>query len=590
MEYFSLMKMFNFTQGMSSRRTGLAIARGIGWTLVLGATHGFAVVLNCSYPGPGYHNSNGLGIHYPAFYSGCGSYFGGQEQRPILHINDHSKIYASSMTRAELWSPSNTYVDNSYINLGVPYPPGIILGGCADISGWGRESSIPTLTANGFDFNAYTEYCGYFKTSTHVITLEATTGASATSEWESGGTAKYIEYNRSPVSLSSNSATVAENDTYVLTLSATDQDSDPVSFSILSGGDATAFVIDSSTDVLSFASPPDFESKNSYSVNVGLYDGINTIVSKTITVTVTDVDESQPVTAPPITSPTPGTTLTGDTETITWTTTPGATHYQIQAGSSAGRNDYYDSGALEGTATSEPLVNLPTNGSTIYVTVSYKEYNQTWKSDPYEFTAFDDGGAGGSSTPPEVTSHTDGGALTSATETFTWSDVGADNYWLQIGSSAGRNDHYDSGQLAGTVTSQEVSDLPGDGTSIIHVRIWYKNNGRWEYIPDTNYTAATVAGGGAPTLPSMTSPSTGTSLSTATQTFTWSAVSDSNKYWLQIGTSPGRNDYYDSSELAAATDDASDLPTGGSEIHVRVWAFIGGRWVYDDFLYNEILL
>ena len=476
------MKLFNLTQGMSKRRTGLAIARGIGWAAI--GLNSVAYGAICT--GVDTTNYNGPGV-----ISDC--YFARSEM---------TNIYIPQLVN------SNDKVDSALVWPGY-FAPDDYVGGIevGTYNGWGngQEAAYVGTCPLYYDesvFNDYTmpnfsansTYCAGHKSTTHVVFIQAQTGAT---------------------------------------------NSDPYSNAIV-----TYYLIDGS--------------------------------------------ESTPPSSPGyINDPAPGSVLAGESQAITFTNDGTAENYWVQAGSAVGRNDYHDSGVLDSSATSEPLVNLPTNGTTIYVTVWYKD-SEGWKSDPYQFTAFDDGGAGGSSTPPTVTSHTDGGALTSATETFTWSDVGADNYWLQIGSSAGRNDYHDSGQLLGTVTSQEVSDLPGDGTSIIHVRIWYKNNGRWEYNPDTSYTAATVAGSGEPTPPTMTLPAgEATPITTATQTFSWSAVSDSNKYWLQIGTSPGRNDVYDSSELATATDDASGLPTDSSAIYVRVWAFIGGRWVYDNFTYNN---
>ena len=449
------------------------------------------------------------------------------------------------------------------------------VSGGADSASFSIDSSSGVLT-----FNTAPDY---ETKSSYIVEVSATDNSLSATQTITVTVTDVVE-NGAPNITSLQTVSVVENQTSVLTVVATDPDADPITYSISGGADSASFGIDSSSGVLTFNTAPDYETKSSYSVEVSATDNSLT-ATQTISVTVTDVHEG-PVTAPPITSPTPGTALTGDSQTINWTTSPGATHYQIQAGSSAGRNDIYDSGELPGTATSELVVNLPTDGSTIHLRISYLDNNQTWHFDDHNFTAFDDGGAGGSSTPPEVTSHTADGTFTSATETFTWSDVGATNYWLQIGSSAGRNDHYDSGQLASTETSQTVSDLPTDG-NIVHVRIWYKSNGKWEYIPDTSYTAATIAGSGEPTPPTMTLPSIGTPLTTASQSFTWSA-DGATSYWLQIGTSAGRNDYYDSSELEAATDNASGLPTDASVIHVRVWAFSGGTWLYRDNAYNDV--
>lgn len=90
---------------------------------------------------------------------------------------------------------------------------------------------------------------------------------------------------------------VAENTTAVTTVTATDSNSDPITFSISGGADAARFAINASTGVLTFSSAPDFESptdadaNNTYVVIVRASDG--TLFSEqTITVTVTDVVEA----------------------------------------------------------------------------------------------------------------------------------------------------------------------------------------------------------------------------------------------------------------------------------------------------------
>ena len=66
-----------------------------------------------------------------------------------------------------------------------------------------------------------------------------------------------------------------------------------------------------------------------------------------------------------ITSPAPGSTLTGSLVTFTWTASAGASGYSLWLGSTGvGSNNLYDSG--EATGTSATVKGLPTNGETIY--------------------------------------------------------------------------------------------------------------------------------------------------------------------------------------------------------------------------------
>ena len=77
-----------------------------------------------------------------------------------------------------------------------------------------------------------------------------------------------------PVISSSASFSINEGETNVGQVSATDADGDSISYSI-SGSDASALTIDSSSGVLTFNSAPDFNTKSSYSITATASDGEN---------------------------------------------------------------------------------------------------------------------------------------------------------------------------------------------------------------------------------------------------------------------------------------------------------------------------
>lgn len=94
------------------------------------------------------------------------------------------------------------------------------------------------------------------------------------------------------------SISVAENNTAVTTVTATDADvGDTLTYSISGGADAAKFTINSSTGALSFQTAPDFEvptdadANNQYIVIVQVSDGTASD-TQTITVTVTDVADA----------------------------------------------------------------------------------------------------------------------------------------------------------------------------------------------------------------------------------------------------------------------------------------------------------
>ncbi len=94
---------------------------------------------------------------------------------------------------------------------------------------------------------------------------------------------------------------VAENQTAVTTVTATDPDSNSLLYSIQGGADAARFAIGSTSGVLTFRTPPDFEAptdsggNNVYDVIVNVSDGQGGTDTQAIAVSVLNVDEFAPV-------------------------------------------------------------------------------------------------------------------------------------------------------------------------------------------------------------------------------------------------------------------------------------------------------
>src|SRR3974390_2674283 len=89
----------------------------------------------------------------------------------------------------------------------------------------------------------------------------------------------------------------------VYTAAATDPAGGTVSYA-LTGADAAAFTINSSTGAVTFNASPDYETKSSYSFNVKASDPSGAFNTQAVTVNVTDV-------APTITSATTATVAEG---------------------------------------------------------------------------------------------------------------------------------------------------------------------------------------------------------------------------------------------------------------------------------------
>ncbi len=185
----------------------------------------------------------------------------------------------------------------------------------------------------------------------------------------------------------------------------------------------------------------------------------------------------------------------------------------------------------------------------------------------------------GASSSYAITSPTPGSTLSSTAVTFQWNS-GAAEYWLQIGSSAGGSNYYNSGSL-GTSTSATATGLPSDG-STVYVRLWYRTTagGSWAYT-DCTYKA-TSTGSYA-----ITSPTPGSTLTSTTVTFQWN--SGAAEYWLYAGSSAGGYNYYESGSLGTSTSTtATGLPNNGSTVYVRLWyrTTAGGSWAYTDCTYT----
>ena len=82
-------------------------------------------------------------------------------------------------------------------------------------------------------------------------------------------------------------------------------------------------------------------------------------------------------------TPTPGSTLSGNQATFTWSAGSGATAYWLDIGNVPGGNQYYQSGNL-GNVLTTTVYSLPADGSTIYATL-YSLVGGQWLSNPYTY-------------------------------------------------------------------------------------------------------------------------------------------------------------------------------------------------------------
>jgi 6-phosphogluconolactonase (cycloisomerase 2 family) len=274
-------------------------------------------------------------------------------------------------------------------------------------------------------------------------------------------------------------------------------------------------------------------------------------------------------------NPVSGSTLTGSSATFEWIGPANASAFWIDVGSTAGGNNYYQSGSLPTSTLSATVNDLPTNGSTVYVTL-YWMISGSWVSNPYTYTAFSaTSGKGALTTPPPNST------LSGSNVTFSWTaGSNATAYWLDIGNIAGGNQYYQSGNL-GNVLSTSVSGLPTNG-STVYATLYSLINGSWMSNPYI-YTAYGQAG--SPGV--MTTPNPGSTLSGSSVTFIWTAGAGVTAYWLDVGSVAGGNQYEQSGNLGNVTQlTVNGLPTDGSAVYATLYSMINGAWVGHSYNYT----
>ena len=126
-----------------------------------------------------------------------------------------------------------------------------------------------------------------------IITLDDEDSLNTTVEQNVSEVEAYLLTTVAPVIESVANFSAAENQTAVGVVVATDTAGDVLTYS-LAGADADALTI-SSSGVVTFISPPDFEVKALYSVTVTVVDSDGNSVSQEITISITDANDDAPV-------------------------------------------------------------------------------------------------------------------------------------------------------------------------------------------------------------------------------------------------------------------------------------------------------
>ncbi len=182
-----------------------------------------------------------------------------------------------------------------------------------------------------------------------------------------------------------------------------------------------------------------------------------------------------------LTTPTPGTQLSGTSVTFTWNPGNIATNFELFVGTMGmGTSNLYNSG--DTGATSATVSNLPSNGEKVYVRL-YSLINGAWQYTDYTYVGSGSPIAASLTTPtPNTTT-----PLSGYTVTFIWNPGNiATNFALFVGTMGmGTSNLYNSGDTG--ATSATVTDLPTNGSKV-YVRLYSLINGGWQYT-DYSYVA-----------------------------------------------------------------------------------------------------
>ncbi|MDA9561352.1 Ig-like domain-containing protein [Gammaproteobacteria bacterium] len=185
-------------------------------------------------------------------------------QPKILAFSDSISLEEdSSLSFSPLLNDSLTTGSSFVITTSSPSNGSVVISG-------DTLTYTPSANFNGQDSFDYTVTQGSISASSSVsVTVAAVNDAPTL------GIASTINFVENSIDTINPSAADVDGDDFTLTLGGTDAESFELS----------------ATNILSFVSPPDFETKDSYSLTLTITDGVVT-VEKSITINITDVNES----------------------------------------------------------------------------------------------------------------------------------------------------------------------------------------------------------------------------------------------------------------------------------------------------------
>jgi hypothetical protein len=272
-----------------------------------------------------------------------------------------------------------------------------------------------------------------------------------------------------------------------------------------------------------------------------------------------------------ITSPADGSVFNSRSVAFNWGSIAGASQYALWVGTTPGGAELY--AGVEGGNLSRTVAVAP-NGGGVYARL-WAMIGGLWQAvNDYSYTA--------APTPAKATmlSPASGSTNGGASVTFNWSaGTNASQYALWVGSASNGYDLYaadESTNLSRTVT------LPVNGRKF-YVRLWTCLYGDWQGN-DYTYTAYSAPAAKA----TMLSPVNGSTNSSASMALNWSTGTNVSQYALWVGSASNSADLYGAVVGTNLTRTVTGLPVDGRSLFVRLWSFINGEWLSNDYGYRAL--
>jgi len=136
--------------------------------------------------------------------------------------------------------------------------------------------------------------------------------------------------------------------------------------------------------------------------------------------------------------------------------------------------------------------------------------------------------------------------------------------------------------FGGAVTGETktLTNIPTTGTTL-DVTLYSLINNAWQYN-DYAYREASPAASAT-----ISSPASGSTLTSSTVVFSWTTGSQVTEYDLHVGTTGAGSTNIFGGEVTGQSKSISGIPTNGATMNVRLYSLINGAWQYNDYTYTE---